>query len=69
MGVFTGTLLGAEGEREQLTLSCSVKFTEVRNYFFYDSMYCDVKFIEEINIDLIFISPIVVTKDCGSSSI
>ena len=24
MGVFTGTLLGAEGEREQLTLSCSV---------------------------------------------
>ena len=24
MGVFTGTLLGAEGEREQVTLSCSV---------------------------------------------
>ena len=24
VGVFTGTLLGAEGEREQLTLSCSV---------------------------------------------
>ena len=24
VGVFTGTLLGAEGKREQLTLSCSV---------------------------------------------
>ena len=28
MGVFTGTLLGAEGEREQVTLSCSVEWSE-----------------------------------------
>ena len=28
MGVFTGTLLGAEGEREQVTLSCSVSVTQ-----------------------------------------
>ena len=29
--VFTGTLLGAEGEREQLTLSCSVRNTQAQD--------------------------------------
>ena len=34
VGVFTGTLLGAEGEREQLTLSCSVFYanTPLQNF-------------------------------------
>ena len=43
MGVLTGTLLGAEGEREQLTLSCSVQLTNqnVRDDQFSDSEYCD----------------------------
>ena len=41
--VLTGTLLGAEGEREQLTLSCSVQLTNqnVRDDQFSDSEYCD----------------------------
>ena len=43
MGVFIGTLLGAEGEREQLTLSCSVG-VDVLSSFIVNENQIDIKY-------------------------